>query len=162
MRTEGTTIIEVIPTWFLVLNTFLILVIIGLFIGLMMVSLALVKVVKQLEPKVNKLVDQVNEDVIPQVKGVVTKVDTISSNIQGLTGSASNAMGLVRGKVESVGSTMETLTNIGMQKAEKLGPWIGYLMVGVKVYEMIATVRNARAKSNPTKKQSESTEIVRH
>lgn len=146
MRVEGTTHIEVIPTWFLVLITILVMIILGLFVGLMLVSLSLVKIVKQLEPKVNKLVDQVNDDLIPQVKGVVSKVDAIGSNIQGLTGSASNTMGLVKSKTENVGSALEGLTAMGLKKAEKFAPFVGYIMMGLRVYQMFTAVRESRSR----------------
>lgn len=148
MRAEGTTYIEVIPPWFLVLATVLIVIILGLFVGLMIVSLSLVKIVKELEPKVNKLIGHVNDDLIPQVQGVVTKVDAIGANIQGLTSSANNTMGLVRSKTEAVGSAIEGFTSGGMQKAEKFAPIMGYIMMGLRVYQTFSTVMAARAKEN--------------
>lgn len=142
--TTPVTIYQAVPDWFLVLATVLLVVILLMFAGLTVVMLQLYKAVQRLEPKVGKLMDQVNDELIPQVKGLVTRVDSIGSNIQGLTGSASNAMGLVRSKTESVGSAFEHLAETGMQKVEKLAPILGYLALGVRVYQMFVTVKSTR------------------
>lgn len=138
------TIYQAVPDWFLALSTVLLVVIMGMFIGLTFVMFQLWKAVQRLEPKVSKLVDQVNDDLVPQVKGLVTRVDAIGSNIQGLTGSASNTMGLVRSKTENVGSAIEHLASQGMQKVEKLAPILGYLTVGLRVYQMFMTMKSSR------------------
>lgn len=135
-----------IPGWFLLVATILMLANTALFIALAFVSFQLWKTVSRVEPKVTQLVDKVNGELVPQVQGLVTRVDTIGSNIQGLTGSASHAINVVGGKTESMASALETLTNVGMKKAEKFAPLLGYVVMGLKVYQMIATVRAAAPK----------------
>jgi len=155
MNVDGPTTIQVIPVWFLVLATILLIANVALFCGLAFVSFQLWKMTQRLEPKVNKLGDQVNDDLVPQVKGLVARVDSIGSNLENLTGSARSTMGMVEGKAASVGSALETLTTAGLQKAEKFAPWVGYLMMGLRVYQTISTIRSARATKHREEAETE-------
>lgn len=148
--TQPVAIYQAVPDWFLALSTVLLVVIMIMFVALTIVMFQLWKAVQRVEPKVAKLMDQVNDELVPQVKGLVTRVDAIGSNIQGFTGSASNTMGLVRSKTEHVGSVFEHFAESGMQKVEKLAPVIGYLTVGLKLYQMFATFRATHKPKNNT------------
>ncbi len=132
---------EAIPGWFFgfaLCLMFFNLIILG---ALVAAVFMLANTIRKFEPRMNKLADQMTDEVLPKISSLVAKVDGISDK-------ASTAVGLIGSGVGSASTALGSFTATGLKKTERYAPLIGYLMLGLKIFQTIAAARTAMAKRN--------------
>lgn len=157
----GTTI-QTIPNWYLGLTTALIVVILLLFMGLIVLVLELRKVAMRLEPKVTGLLSTVNDDLVPQVKGLVTKVDALTTKVDGIADSAKGTVESVGGSARSLANSIETFATSGLKRFEAATPLIGFAIAGFKLFGLIQELRGKKTSAAKANAKSGTKSVVIH
>lgn len=131
---------ETIPGWFygfaLCLMFFNLIILAALVAAVFMLA----NTIRKFEPRMNKLADQMNDEVLPKISSLVSKVEGISDK-------ANHAVGLIGSGVGNASTALGAFTQTGLKKTEKYAPLIGYLMLSLKVFQTIAAARSAMARS---------------
>ena len=118
-----------IPDWWLVV-TGIAGVCIALFFVAMVVMLGMIiKLIKDMEPKIS---------------GLVTKVDTLVEKVDGIAASTKVTVDNVGGHAKGIATSVEHITAIAAANFARFAPVLGLLSTGFKVYGMIREVRGQK------------------
>ncbi|MEQ1823189.1 MAG: hypothetical protein ABL949_11810 [Fimbriimonadaceae bacterium] len=131
-----------IPGWFFgfaLCLMFFNLIILGALVAAMFM---LANTLRKLEPRINKLADQMSDEVLP-------KISSLAAKVEGISDKASTAVGLIGSGVGSASTALGTFTTSGLKKTEKYAPLLGYLMLGMKIFQAISAARSAMSKRKP-------------
>jgi uncharacterized protein YoxC len=132
-----------IPDWYLALSTVFMAIVALLFVGLCILIWNLTKAVKRIEPQVTNLLGQVNGEILPQVKGLVVKVNDLTENVNQLAGSAKGTVKTLGERADTVSAAIQALTGQSVAKVQGLAPYVGLAMTVMKLVQGYASTKKA-------------------
>lgn len=149
-----------IPDWYLILTAIFFTIGIGVLVGLGVLILRVLRTLNSLEPQVDQLMKQVNGEVLPKVSGLADRVDSLAVSVeklavstQGVTDSAKGTMDAVGDRVLAVSDAVSLVASAGASKFEKIAPYVGLLVTGLKLYSQFAAAKPAPKPTEKPKKQ---------
>lgn len=111
-----------IPTWWLVLSGIFFVASLAVLVVTFVMVLKLLEVIKQLQPKVDRLTDR--------VEAISVKVDHIATSVQ-------STVERVGEKTTNVASSAELISSIGVRGIERYAPVISMIGMGIKAFQMV-------------------------
>jgi uncharacterized protein YoxC len=152
----NTATLELPPSFYVFLGMAILVMLVNavMFGAMAFAAFKLAATVKTLEPKLSRLADQVNDDIVPKVHTLVMRVDSISERVSGMTDSANNAVRTLSSGVGSASNAIGGLVDTGARSVEKLAPLLGYMMLAVKFFQTVSALRTAVAKPETEPKKT--------
>lgn len=120
-----------LPNWWIILTGAFAAVNLIFFMVLAYCAIQLVKVVKNLEPKVHAITDKVD--------GIAAKVDDIASTTQ-------ETLKTVSVKTKSIATTAEAISQMVAGPVQQVSPWFKYLGLAFSVFRFLMKAKKSMPK----------------
>lgn len=117
-----------VPSWWLYISGAFFIVNLFVFIGLLVAIFQVVKVVKDISPRVHSL---------------TTKVEGLTEKVGQLTESAKNTVETVGGKARNVAGSAESIANVGAAQFERFAPILAGVLTGLKILGAVRAFRQS-------------------
>ena len=147
--------VQVIPSWYLGLSAFLLVVISIMFIALCGLVYVLIKTVRNLQLPMTSLITKVNDDLVPKVESLVVKVDGLTEKVSGIADNAKALSSSARGTVETVSGgasavthALASFTESGLSKLKGIAPVLGIAFTALKLVKEFREARGTPAKKD--------------
>lgn len=147
--------VQVIPSWYLGLSAFLLVLITVMFLAVTVLMVVLIKAIRGVQEPLQGLIRKVNDDVVPKVETLVVKVDGLTERVSGIADNARAISTTARGTVEkvsggasSISNTLASLTEVGASKLKSVAPFIGVAFTVLKLVKEMREVRAAGRKDS--------------
>lgn len=147
--------VQVIPSWYLGLSAFLLVLITVMFLAVTVLMVVLIKTIRGVQEPLQGLIRKVNDDVVPKVETLVVRVDGLTERVSGVADNARAISSTARGTVEkvsvgasSISNTLASLTEVGASKLKTVAPLIGVAFTVLKLVKEMREVRAAGTKES--------------
>lgn len=126
-----------VPSWWLYLSGAFFLVNLFVFIGLLMAIFQVVKIVR---------------DISPRVQSLTTKVEALTDKVGALADSAKQTVDNVGGRARNVAGSAESIAHVGAAQFERFAPILAAALTGLKILGALREFRQGG------KRQAEATD----
>ncbi len=135
-----------IPTWWLVLSGLFFFMNTLLFLAGIVVAIAMVRLLKDLNPKIAALEKSTQE--------LITKVQAVAERVEEVAESVRNTVQSVGGNAKHVAGSAELVAATASRQFEKVSPIVTGVLTAMKIMRAVQDMRSARsAKKDKAKKK---------